>query len=93
MTAWRKSGKVVEESLIVTWFIQLLLAVQYMHNRKVMHRDLKTRNVFIRKNMLRIGECLLVVTSLPIIQSTLNNYYPIIVVLNFSKTLCHRFCQ
>ena len=89
MTAWRKSGKVVEESLIVTWFIQLLLAVQYMHNRKVMHRDLKTRNVFIRKNMLRIGECLLLVTSLPIIQLTLDNYHPIVVALNFPKTLCH----
>ena len=29
----RKAGKLFDESRIITWFMQLLLAVQYMHER------------------------------------------------------------
>ena len=29
----RKGGKLFDESRIITWFMQLLLAVQYMHER------------------------------------------------------------
>lgn len=32
-----------EESLILDWFIQLTTAVKYIHERRVLHRDLKTR--------------------------------------------------
>ncbi|XP_062605874.1 serine/threonine-protein kinase Nek11-like isoform X2 [Saccostrea cucullata] len=38
------------------WFVQLLLAVHYMHQRRVLHRDLKTRNIFLRQNMIKIGD-------------------------------------
>ena len=43
----KKSKKTIPESLIVEWLIELLLAVQYMHSRRVLHRDLKTRSVDI----------------------------------------------
>ena len=43
MTQWRESGRVFEESLIVDWFIQLTTAVKYIHERRVLHRDLKAR--------------------------------------------------
>eukprot|EP00057_Strongylocentrotus_purpuratus_P018476 XP_011672950.1 PREDICTED: serine/threonine-protein kinase Nek11 isoform X2 [Strongylocentrotus purpuratus] len=38
------------------WFVQLALAVQHMHKRRVLHRDLKTRNIFLKKNMIKIGD-------------------------------------
>ena len=31
--AWKKSGKRFDESLILAWFIQLVLAVKFMHEK------------------------------------------------------------
>ena len=53
---YHKQGKKLPEPLVIEWLIQLLLAVQYMHSRRVLHRDLKTRNIFLRKNMIKIGD-------------------------------------
>ena len=32
-----------EETLILDWFIQLTTAIKYIHDRRILHRDLKTR--------------------------------------------------
>jgi len=52
----RKAEKIFDEPRVVTWFIQLLLAVQYIHDRKILHRDLKTRNIFLHNNMIKVGD-------------------------------------
>lgn len=31
----------------MTWFVQTALGLHYMHSHKVLHRDIKTQNVFI----------------------------------------------
>jgi len=37
--------------------VQLALGLQHIHNKKVLHRDLKTQNVFITKdNRVKIGD-------------------------------------
>ena len=38
------------ESKILHWFVQLALGLHYMHTNKVLHRDLKTQNVFLLGN-------------------------------------------
>ncbi|KAL4233987.1 Serine/threonine-protein kinase Nek11 [Mactra antiquata] len=53
---YKKSNKKFDESTVLDWFVQLLLAVHYMHSRRVLHRDLKTRNIFLKKNMVKIGD-------------------------------------
>lgn len=29
------------------WFVQMLLGVHFMHGNRVLHRDLKTQNIFL----------------------------------------------
>lgn len=33
----------------MSFFVQLLLALQHLHKRKILHRDIKTKNVFVTK--------------------------------------------
>ncbi|KAI5092482.1 serine/threonine-protein kinase Nek11, partial [Silurus meridionalis] len=52
----RVSGEALPESQIREWLVQLLLGVDYMHQRRILHRDLKTKNVFLKKNAVKIGD-------------------------------------
>ncbi|XP_002742440.2 uncharacterized protein LOC100370291 [Saccoglossus kowalevskii] len=56
ITKAKKEGKSFEQNQIMDWFVQLALAVDYMHSRRVLHRDLKTRNIFLKNNMCKIGD-------------------------------------
>ncbi|KAI0212520.1 Serine/threonine-protein kinase Nek11 [Lamellibrachia satsuma] len=53
---YKKKKSKIPEAQVVEWIIQLLLAVQYMHDRRVLHRDLKSRNIFLRNNRIKIGD-------------------------------------
>ncbi|XP_032988475.1 serine/threonine-protein kinase Nek11 isoform X3 [Rhinolophus ferrumequinum] len=53
---YKEAGKTFLESQIIEWFIQLLLGVDYMHERRILHRDLKSKNVFLKNNQLKIGD-------------------------------------
>lgn len=35
------------ESQVLNWFVQIALAVHYLHSHRIVHRDLKTHNIFI----------------------------------------------
>uniref|UniRef100_A0A2K5DTA8 Serine/threonine-protein kinase Nek11 n=1 Tax=Aotus nancymaae TaxID=37293 RepID=A0A2K5DTA8_AOTNA len=53
---FKEAGKLFPEDQIIEWFIQLLLGVDYMHERRILHRDLKSKNVFLKNNLLKIGD-------------------------------------
>ncbi|XP_014645146.1 PREDICTED: serine/threonine-protein kinase Nek11 [Ceratotherium simum simum] len=53
---YKEAGKTFPESQIIEWFIQLLLGVDYMHKRRILHRDLKSKNIFLKNNLLKIGD-------------------------------------
>ncbi|KAK6972783.1 serine/threonine-protein kinase Nek6 [Biomphalaria glabrata] len=45
------------EKQIMQWFIQIVMAVQYIHSKHILHRDLKTENVFLNKrNVVKVGD-------------------------------------
>eukprot|EP01138_Halocafeteria_seosinensis_P001827 gb/GECG01001870.1/.p1 GENE.gb/GECG01001870.1/~~gb/GECG01001870.1/.p1 ORF type:complete len:666 (+),score=86.23 gb/GECG01001870.1/:1-1998(+) len=46
----RKKGKLISEKRILSWVVQICLALLYVHKKKVLHRDLKTQNIFLTKN-------------------------------------------
>jgi serine/threonine protein kinase len=49
-------GKNFPENEIIEWIVQLGLALSYIHDKKILHRDLKTQNIFIKDNKIRIGD-------------------------------------
>lgn len=52
----KKKNTSLDENQIVLWLIQILIAVQYMHKSRVLHRDLKARNIFLKSNQVKIGD-------------------------------------
>ena len=46
-----------DEDQILKWFIQILLGVKHIHQRKIIHRDLKAQNIFLTKEgLVKVGD-------------------------------------
>merc|ERR1719464_871789 len=57
VTRTRKAGQSLGERQIVRWFTEAALALKYMHDRHVLHRDLKSQNLFLTSSdRLRMGD-------------------------------------
>jgi len=52
-----RHGRLLEEDMIWKYFIEISLALLYLHNKKILHRDMKTMNVFLTKDFhVRLGD-------------------------------------
>jgi len=40
----------------VSWLVQLAMALHHMHDRRVLHRDLKSRNIFLKRGIVKVGD-------------------------------------
>ena len=53
----QRSKEPLAEEDIVHVFTQLLLALDHLHDRRILHRDLKTKNIFITtRNEVKLGD-------------------------------------
>ncbi|XP_047231160.1 serine/threonine-protein kinase Nek1 isoform X1 [Girardinichthys multiradiatus] len=44
-----QKGVLFPEEQILDWFVQICLALKHVHDRKILHRDIKSQNIFLTK--------------------------------------------
>uniref|UniRef100_A0AAY5EHL4 Serine/threonine-protein kinase Nek8 n=1 Tax=Electrophorus electricus TaxID=8005 RepID=A0AAY5EHL4_ELEEL len=54
----KRCNSLLDEDTILHFFVQILLALYHVHNRLILHRDLKTQNILLDKHqmILKIGD-------------------------------------
>lgn len=53
----KNTKKYLKEDLILNWFTQICLAMKHVHDRKILHRDLKSQNIFLTKSeFVKLGD-------------------------------------
>ncbi|XP_062905570.1 serine/threonine-protein kinase Nek1 isoform X1 [Mobula hypostoma] len=45
-----QKGILFPEDQILDWFVQICLALKHVHDRKILHRDIKSQNIFLTKD-------------------------------------------
>ncbi|XP_077441349.1 serine/threonine-protein kinase Nek1 isoform X14 [Vanacampus margaritifer] len=45
-----QKGMLFTEEQILDWFVQICLALKHIHDRKILHRDIKSQNIFLTKD-------------------------------------------
>ena len=45
----KAKGQPLSEDDVLDWLVQICLALKHLHDRKILHRDIKTQNLFLNK--------------------------------------------
>uniref|UniRef100_A0A4W3KAS0 non-specific serine/threonine protein kinase n=1 Tax=Callorhinchus milii TaxID=7868 RepID=A0A4W3KAS0_CALMI len=45
-----QKGVLFSEDQIMDWFVQICMALKHVHDRKILHRDIKSQNIFLTKD-------------------------------------------
>ncbi|XP_072479453.1 serine/threonine-protein kinase Nek1 isoform X11 [Notamacropus eugenii] len=52
-----QKGVLFPEDQIMDWFVQICLALKHVHDRKILHRDIKSQNIFLTKDgTIQLGD-------------------------------------
>lgn len=50
------TGKKLSTDAILMYTAQITLSLLVLHSKSIIHRDLKTQNIFIKKGVLKLGD-------------------------------------
>ena len=53
---YKLMSKQISENVIWEYLIQMIFGLKVLHEKKVIHRDLKSANVFVSGNIIKIGD-------------------------------------
>ncbi|XP_038057121.1 serine/threonine-protein kinase Nek1-like isoform X3 [Patiria miniata] len=52
-----RRGVLFPEDQVLDWFVQICLAIKHVHDRKILHRDIKSQNIFLtKKGIVKLGD-------------------------------------
>ena len=50
-------GSLFPEAQVLAWFVQIVLALKHIHDRKILHRDIKSENIFLMADLsVKLGD-------------------------------------
>ncbi|WIA14899.1 hypothetical protein OEZ85_001614 [Tetradesmus obliquus] len=53
----KRKGQLLPEDTVLDWFVQICLGLKHVHDRKILHRDLKSQNIFVSSGgLLKLGD-------------------------------------
>ena len=52
-----QKGALFSENQILDWFVQICLAIKHVHDKRILHRDLKSQNIFMMRSCrIKLGD-------------------------------------
>lgn len=52
-----QTNDLLDEKVILNWFLQICLALDCIHRQKILHRDIKSSNIFLTSNgTVKLGD-------------------------------------
>lgn len=52
----KRRGRLLPEKDVLNLFVQMTLALHFMHEKKILHRDLKSQNIFLKGGQVQLGD-------------------------------------
>jgi serine/threonine protein kinase len=56
LSAAKQKRELLKEEDIIEWIIQIALSLHFLHGQRILHRDLKSKNIFLQGGSIKLGD-------------------------------------